>query len=669
MSNNVNAKKRQTKIHLARGLGAWVVAIVLLSSAAPPIVLAQQNTEAGSAALSADEVEKQRLLDEKIEIIRKAFVSGDYAEVLRLCDEANQIMPNNDSVGLYREWARQRLQQSKVGRQADVEPSEAKTPAIESLGRPTPAVVPQRTGQQASKQPEPLASSTGRDALTRAAQSSQRPAQPAIVVGIVMVLLGVGAIALFLFAKKKRTRRAAGEKPIAEPAEGKSSAPRGAVTVEAAPQPEFGPTSDSRESLAPSPASALGGGLDLSSATPGLGLSSPILGSQHSFATTGAAGSDMPTTEKAPENKSAQSSAVAPAEQFVPEVPLPEPPPIATERPWEAPSARDFDLSASVPTETSQSRDVPNIVSFEDLGIELPIEESSSPSQKTYTAHLEDSKIVITPAQQPSKEMKSELPPASLGLDSEAQTLADSAPPDVPALQLEDILGGVSAAAEPPVADVRPPANADIAEQSREKRSQESPASQPPEPSSLQPLELDSLALQLAEGELDGLSSPAARSEIPPAGAPPTEDVSTIIISPPPPESSDASPRAQEPEETKTLKLQWKAQHEELAETKIIELPTSISQPAASQQEKAPSTPPPREQLTTETSPTGKPKELDERSERMFQEQYQRGLRALEEQNYKQAVHFLSIAAAIHPENEEVRQKLRLAREKKRQQM
>jgi hypothetical protein len=50
----------------------------------------------------------------------------------------------------------------------------------------------------------------------------------------------------------------------------------------------------------------------------------------------------------------------------------------------------------------------------------------------------------------------------------------------------------------------------------------------------------------------------------------------------------------------------------------------------------------------------------------MFREQYERGMRAMTDKNWKQAVHFLSIAAAIHPDSTEVRGKLREARDAKR---
>ncbi|MGI8908899.1 MAG: hypothetical protein ACR2IE_20695 [Candidatus Sumerlaeaceae bacterium] len=60
--------------------------------------------------------------------------------------------------------------------------------------------------------------------------------------------------------------------------------------------------------------------------------------------------------------------------------------------------------------------------------------------------------------------------------------------------------------------------------------------------------------------------------------------------------------------------------------------------------------------------------QLDERSEKMFREQYDRAQKAMNDRNWRQAVHYLSIAAAIHPDNEQVRDQLKEARAEKRKQ-
>ena len=50
----------------------------------------------------------------------------------------------------------------------------------------------------------------------------------------------------------------------------------------------------------------------------------------------------------------------------------------------------------------------------------------------------------------------------------------------------------------------------------------------------------------------------------------------------------------------------------------------------------------------------------------MFREQMDRAHKAVREKNWRQAVHYLSIAAAIHPDNADVREQLRVARAEKR---
>jgi outer membrane protein assembly factor BamD (BamD/ComL family) len=52
----------------------------------------------------------------------------------------------------------------------------------------------------------------------------------------------------------------------------------------------------------------------------------------------------------------------------------------------------------------------------------------------------------------------------------------------------------------------------------------------------------------------------------------------------------------------------------------------------------------------------------------MFREQYDRAQKAMSDRNWRQAVHYLSIAAAIHPDNEQVREQLKQARAEKRKQ-
>jgi hypothetical protein len=88
--------------------------------------------------------------------------------------------------------------------------------------------------------------------------------------------------------------------------------------------------------------------------------------------------------------------------------------------------------------------------------------------------------------------------------------------------------------------------------------------------------------------------------------------------------------------------------------------------PALAATKTASMTPPPVESFYGEAPKSGS--QIDERSEKMFKEQYERAQRAVKDKNWRQAVHYLSIAAAIHPENEQVREQLKTARAEKRKQ-
>lgn len=99
-------------------------------------------------------------------------------------------------------------------------------------------------------------------------------------------------------------------------------------------------------------------------------------------------------------------------------------------------------------------------------------------------------------------------------------------------------------------------------------------------------------------------------------------------------------------------------------------LPASSGAPAAPGADKTASmaAPPRAEEQSYYASAPGTGGSMDERTERMFREQCERAEKALSEKNWEQAVRYLSVAAAIRPEDAEVTQKLRHAREQKRRQ-
>ncbi len=631
--------------------------------------LSQQQPAMVANAPSPDQVEKQRLLDEKIEVIRKAFVAGNYAEVVRLCREADQIIPNTRSVQLYREWAYQRLQQSKVGQHADVEPSE-----LSRAEQLTTVLTTSPAGSIVPAKPNVEKQSVSPATTSRETVPSPEPAQPPRRKPVnlpAIVIIAVAVIAAGIVAKRRIAARTSTSvsSPQPAPAEPKGGAPLPSSAMpkvdvekqESSPQPA--PFSSS-----PSPAPSSGLGLALG--TPGLGLPSfgGGLSPQQPPLSVAASGEAL-KNESAGQEQPAPALSASLESPFVPDVQMPEPPPLTTDQEWVAPQHVPGEGPELPDLELAKGPDVPNIVSFDDLGINLAAEEPPPAPQKPYAARLDESKIVITPAPV-SKAEEAESPSLPLNVDTEAETVVGRLPTDVPAIQLEDIIGGSS---EEPVSEavvsgspsaeekIGPPKEAVVG------REVASPSEIPAGPG-IGSVELEALTLDFAEGELDGLSTSVLEKS---SGKPEAsnEQASTVVVSPTTGiVSSDMG-------ETQTLELPPQTPPDvALAETKAIELPTAFSQPAsqpagvaAPEEKETIASPKTTDKAAESAQPAAEGKKLDERSERMFLEQYQRGLRAFEEQNYKQAVHFLSIAAAIHPDNQEVREKLRLAREKKRQ--
>lgn len=607
---------------------------------------------AAPAQSSPDDVERQRLVEEKIEAIRREFVAGNFSEVLRLCEEAEQIVPRHPSVGLYREWARQKLQRTKIGEHADVDRSElptdvwATTPVVVP-GTPSPSPVsPQReVATNAAVVPSEVVPSTP------SAPSSDRLFRLVLLAGILAGALIVGYFGLLFYVQKKRKAGAPAFAEAAAPAPSLMEDERPTLTepekVEAVPAEPKPPLST------PFP-------------TPGLGLSLP------SGAGGGLGLSGLSTLQGATASEALEKQAVS-QEASQPEVPSPaqpdtvlEPPPLPTADSW-TPEPQPIEISypSREAKETAPLPESP-FVSFEDLGIEIPMEPSEQPPsspQRTYSAAIDESRIVITPVPS-AKEKAPSAPETPL---PEAETFAG--PPlegDIPVIQLEDIVGGAPPT-QPPSTPATPTPLPEEPQVELNTLSENTTEGAPPLPEGTQNLE--TFALDLAEGEMDGLSLDTVLLQ-PTPPQPAVNDASTVIEMPAKSPESGAQTTDDSDERTRTLNLS--AEDSALAETKAIELPTTFGQLSASE-----SVPSPLPSSDVAPSANAAPSEdvqfsaqqrVDERSERMFREQLERGLRAFEEQNYKQAVHFLSIAAAIHPENQEVREKLRAARERKRQQ-
>jgi hypothetical protein len=639
-----------------KGLRRRGVVVMLSLLAVPSFCQMPANTPppSANAAATVDDAECQRILDEKIEVIRKTFVAGDYAQVLQLCDEAELIAPRNSSVALYREWARQRMQRVQIGQHADVDKAELPTePASRQAPpiQPSPTVTEQTGGQKSASS---LPSAGGESSA--ASPAAKRPSS--VLLGVAAAVLGllvVGYVGVVLYAKK-RARREAISPATVEP---RSESISHEIEEEPARRepPSLAEPGRARPSESQPTPSLAAPGLGIAANTP----SSPAMGLGLGLAGAPSLGDIVvPHAPKEEAEEPLRESTPSPSQAAVGPGPEFEPPPLPAEEPW---SAAVDDLMGSVPTTPEPPPSTGGqlgFVSLEDLGIKLPSESNEPPpsQEKVYAAAIDESRIVITPV--PKKPVAGEPPPRPEEQGTEGETIGGALPHEVPIIQLEDIVGlGPEAS---PVSQERVDTELPTEEAPKPEAKPLQPVMQEKEASPADDtLGLEALTLDLAEEEWEGLSSEAPAQPVSQVPSPENEDASTVVLSSPltkPTEHRDDNG------ETKTIAVN---PPDALAETKVVEVPTTIASAKQSAEEgKQPKEA--AEAATPDASQTFQQKKLDERSERMFREQWERGLRAFEEGNYKQAVHFLSIAAAIHPENQEVREKLREARERKRQQ-
>ncbi len=61
------------------------------------------------------------------------------------------------------------------------------------------------------------------------------------------------------------------------------------------------------------------------------------------------------------------------------------------------------------------------------------------------------------------------------------------------------------------------------------------------------------------------------------------------------------------------------------------------------------------------------PEKIEQRQERLFQDQYSRGCKSIENGDYKKAIHYLTIALALRPEHSDTKEKLQTARQKRQE--
>ncbi len=124
-------------------------------------------------------------------------------------------------------------------------------------------------------------------------------------------------------------------------------------------------------------------------------------------------------------------------------------------------------------------------------------------------------------------------------------------------------------------------------------------------------------------------------------------------------ESSISTPAATVPEVAEPTPAPAAAAEEE--DSVEDALAAALSAMAAESPDVAPPVNPAEIEVPVQSSES-----LDDRTERMFNDQMEKARRAVSEKNWRQAVHVLSIASALHPEHEEAKQMLKDARAEKR---
>ncbi|GIX45774.1 MAG: hypothetical protein KatS3mg130_2182 [Candidatus Sumerlaea sp.] len=618
---------------------------------------------ATSPAPDVETVARRERLEQALDKIREAFARGDYRAVLTAVEVAELIEPGNPSVRLYREWAREKLAQAQIGTEADVLNREAgTTPSVAPVSPIMRSVTPVPS-PVAPLTPTPVGSSEGVRAGDRSfvAQTNLLNS-PWLLGGAGVILLAViGGVVVLL---RKRLAR---ESEV-EPSE---SVEESQGTLEPEPTRELAPEVEAPSLGQPgkSEPAAWGLGTGLSLGTP-----SPLGGTSLSF----------------PQPEGLFSTGVTPEAQAQsqPKPTMPQGPEVP-----EVPEDEEFSMplgGGPQPEEKPQPAGVPSVVSFEDLGISLPTEEPEAPlptseakagtaASSGYQTSFEDSRIVIRPvsesgASAPSPQ-ESDKGSIELPLESDETEYAPQVPPrplaEGPVIQLEDILGekpaGLSADVQAKEAEAETFSELPTIELPSA-APQSAPAEELPEPERPSASSEQGISFSaIADGELDELSvMPAKPAEKPteetyhaqePKPAPLTPTTGQQVAPSVPPTSIELDEALGE-----TKAIPTPLSDENLEETRTL---PSVGGAAAE-----PSSPQPSEPSSyVVVSPGGaKDAQADDYTEKIFREQFERGIRAMEEGNYKQAVHFLSIAAAINPEHEEVRAKLREAREAKRRQ-
>ena len=650
----------RTRLRLVGMAAAAMVACL------PAPVCAQAPTAPASAVDSLTPEEQQRrraklVLDKLIGQIRDAYIAGQYQQVLDLVDEAEKTDPQNKTIQMYREWARERLLAGETGppRPRFASPPHDQQPTTFPVAPPVAVATPAPAAPSPAPTPAPSPTPSPAVATSEGRDSALLTYILAAILGVVVIVGG----ALFAYVKLAGKRKPA--EPLPVPFAKPDDAEEEAESAPSAPQmPAASPLAAASPVGAPASPPSATGGLTSPLTQPqaggvlfGSGLSTPLFGTPTAVEPVNA----EPEPAVAAPAAAAAAAKVFPAD--APAVAAPE-----VQQPPKTPDTISFDLPPILPedspaqpvgrpTAPAAERRASDTISFGSLGL---VESGSD--------------VVSPPPPVTTDEVKPAIPPApsiaTISLD-DVSALVPHRPEDKPVppkpatapaapLALDDVAApppaGAGVVAPPAVGSpamislddlmASPTTPVEVVSEQDETETK-IPAAPPPPVATIQLSDDTRLPFSVKAGEktLHGQETiRLAPSELPP---PPTREAVVRM--------DDA-----------------------LSETKSL----AGSGPVAANDSTATASPAPggagtaRADNRTPSPDVGsfyvstKPgdKNVDERGERMFRDQCARAKEAMAKKNYKQAVHYLSIAAAIHPEDEEVRRLLREAREAKRKQ-
>lgn len=659
-------------------------------------------------SLSPDEmsrINKKREMDRALAKIREMFARGEYQAVITEIENARKIDPANASLQLYRKWAEEKMVSAEA--QPDSDPSATPglgssiglSPPPRSANRPSVTPPPAQTTPVASAgstpAPLPVATPAAAEAPQPSGSGSSTSRNFLIAAAVLGLLVALGAVASKFIGRKKG---ASVPEAADEEQEEETFQPRGLLI----PNPLTGEVNLSPQDIAANieksgqtaPSNEPPPTFDIYIPEPGEGERLPA---DHE---------DMPTMVDAHIDHVGPAPDSGPA--FADAQPTPEARPVPPPVPAAAPAMQSISLShddmeghgevllkPGVPPPVKSGFGAGETVSFDDLGIVLlnpgaqdqpvapqvpappPPQPASPPNSFLQAATpMPEPGVSTTPIMEvPNRPAPPPEPPPVPERDSSADPIrldsidftfsnpGEAAKPDLlveskknptGAIDLEDLLkhtidGAKAKIGSPPGSAPDTPATSDTPTTAVPSTSQENRGA-----------EIDTLFIQPSaldnQKEEEPPKSTSRMDETYGFAADTFHSQDTIQLSPPTDERRDEDLAATQTYSGSNSQQASSAMAETVGTSEPAPPPPQVAPPpVAAEPESFYGTTPPR-------GTAG----LDERSERMFREQYDRGMKAYNDKNWKQAVHYLSIASAIHPDNEDVRSKLREAREMKR---